>query len=189
MSSVMYCEALAFVAAQLHAAKCVQRYKCSEIAQALKETLCFLFVLFVISVNIRLISVPDLLPKTYCKLRLNCIPRYIFRVLLNLDQAEDWSTLRIGVSYGTILTLSTIAREDRRESRKKEDKRVVAKIESYKVLERRVGERKKRLPDSKLVLRQEDGAVRLEKKIALETHRRVVTKRNVKKRETNELSA
>ena len=63
MSSVMYCEALAFVAAQLHAAKCVQRYKCSEIAQALKETLCFLFVLFVISVNIRLISVPDLLPK------------------------------------------------------------------------------------------------------------------------------
>ena len=60
---MMYCEALAFVAAQLHAAKCVQRYKCSEIAQALKETLCFLFVLFVNSVNIRLISVPDLLPK------------------------------------------------------------------------------------------------------------------------------
>ena len=55
VSSVMNCEALAFVAAQLHAAKCVQRYKCSEIAQALKETLCFLFVLFVISVNIRLI--------------------------------------------------------------------------------------------------------------------------------------
>ena len=55
MSSVMNCEALAFVAAQLHAAKCVQRYKCSEIAQALKETLYFLFVLFVISVNIRLI--------------------------------------------------------------------------------------------------------------------------------------
>ena len=54
VSSVMNCEALAFVAAQLHAAKCVQRYKCSEIAQALKETLCFLFVLFVISVNIRL---------------------------------------------------------------------------------------------------------------------------------------
>ena len=63
VSSVMYCEALAFVAAQLHAAKCVQRYKCSEIAQALKETLWFLFVLFVISVNIRLIAVPDLLPK------------------------------------------------------------------------------------------------------------------------------
>ena len=55
VSSVMYCEALAFVAAQLHAAKCVQRYKCSEIAQALKETLCFLFVVFAISVNIRLI--------------------------------------------------------------------------------------------------------------------------------------
>ena len=45
VSSVMNCEALAFVAAQLHAAKCVQRYKCSEIAQALKETLCFLFFL------------------------------------------------------------------------------------------------------------------------------------------------
>ena len=87
-SSVMNCEALAFVAAQLHAAKCVQRYKCSEIAQALKETLCFLFVLFVISVNIRLISVPDLLPKTYCKLRLNCIPRYIFRVLLHLTRPK-----------------------------------------------------------------------------------------------------
>ena len=57
----------------------------------------FLFVLFEISVNIRLILVPDLSPKTYCKLRLNCIRRYIFRVLLKLDQAEelehvtDWS--------------------------------------------------------------------------------------------------
>ena len=56
-----------------------------------------MFVLFVISVNIRLIPVPDLLPKTYCQLRLNCIPRYIFRVLIQLDQAEelehvtDWS--------------------------------------------------------------------------------------------------
>ena len=38
---MMNCEALAFVAAQLHAAKCVQRYKCSEIARALKETLRF----------------------------------------------------------------------------------------------------------------------------------------------------
>ena len=45
VSSVINCEALAFVAAQLHAAKCVQRYKCSEIAQALKETLYFLFFL------------------------------------------------------------------------------------------------------------------------------------------------
>ena len=47
VSSVMYCEALAFVAAQLHAAKCVQRYKCSEIAQALNATPRFLFFLFV----------------------------------------------------------------------------------------------------------------------------------------------
>ena len=57
---MMNCEALAFVAAQLHAAKCVQRYKCSEIAQALKETLCFLFFL--------------------CKIpfieRSNCVPEY-----------------------------------------------------------------------------------------------------------------
>ena len=41
--TVMYCEALAFVAAQLHAANVVQRYKCSEIAQALNETPYFLF--------------------------------------------------------------------------------------------------------------------------------------------------
>ena len=47
--SVMNCEALAFVAAQLHAAKCVQRYKCSEIAQALKESHICLLVSFVIS--------------------------------------------------------------------------------------------------------------------------------------------
>ena len=45
----MNCEALAFVAAQLHAAKCVQRYKCSEIAQALKESHICLLVSFVIS--------------------------------------------------------------------------------------------------------------------------------------------
>ena len=44
VSSVMYCEALAFVAAQLHAANVVQRYKCSEIAQALNETPNLLFV-------------------------------------------------------------------------------------------------------------------------------------------------
>ena len=46
---MMYCEALAFVAAQLHAANVVQRYKCSEIAQALKGSHIFLLVSFVIS--------------------------------------------------------------------------------------------------------------------------------------------
>ena len=34
-----------------------------------------------------------------------------FQGLALLDQAEDWSTPWIGVSYGTILTLSNIARE------------------------------------------------------------------------------
>ena len=127
----MYCEALAFVAAQLHAAKCVQRYKCSEIAQALKETLCFLFVLFVISVNIRLILVPDLLPKTYCKLRLNCIRRYIFRVLLKLDQAEelehvtDWS----GIWHDFDVVEYCSRREEERVERTK-DNRIVAAKES-----------------------------------------------------------
>ena len=86
MSSVMYCEALAFVAAQLHAAKCVQRYKCSEIAQALKETPYFLFVLMLNSVYCTFKFVFQIIAKKYC-IRLN-----------------DWSTLRIGVSYGTIST-------------------------------------------------------------------------------------
>ena len=45
---MMNCEALAFVAAQLHAAKCVQRYKCSEIAQALNATPRFLFFFLLI---------------------------------------------------------------------------------------------------------------------------------------------
>ena len=126
-----------------------------------------MFVLFVISVNIRLIVCSRFIAKNVLQVTSELYTEIHFQGLALLDQAEDWSTLWIGVSYGTILTLSTIAREDRRESRRKEDKRIVAKIESYKVLERRVGERKKRLPDSKLVLRQEDGAVRPEKNTAL----------------------
>ena len=35
-----------------------------------------------------------------------------FQGLALLDQAEDWSTLWIGVSYGTISTLSILAQED-----------------------------------------------------------------------------
>ena len=115
VSSVMYCEALAFVAAQLHAAKCVQRYKCSEIAQALKETLCFLFVLFVISVNIRLILCSRFIAKNVLQVTSELYTEIHFQGLAQLDQAEDWSTLLIGVSYGTILTLSNIAQVEEEE--------------------------------------------------------------------------
>ena len=109
VSSVMNCEALAFVAAQLHAAKCVQRYKCSAIAQALKETLCFLFVLFVISVNIRLISVPDLLPKR------------------RLEHTTNWSV----IWHDFDVIESSRRRKEEREERKN-DKRIVATKESLK---------------------------------------------------------
>ena len=62
----MYCEALAFVAAQLHAAKCVQRYKCSEIAQALKETLYFLVCSF----------------RNFCEYTFNLCSRFIAKNVL-----------------------------------------------------------------------------------------------------------
>ena len=132
VSSVMNCEALAFVAAQLHAAKCVQRYKCSEIAQALKETLCFLFVLFVISVNIRLIVCSRFIAKNVSQITSELYSTEIhFQGLALLDQAEDWSTLLIGVSYGTILTLSNVATEEEEERvERKKDNRIVAAKES-----------------------------------------------------------
>ena len=111
----MNCEALAFVAAQLHAAKCVQRYKCSEIAQALKETLCFLFVLFVISVNIRLISVPDLLPKR------------------RLEHTTNWSVIWHDFD---VIEYSTRRREERVE--RQNDNRIVDRNESLKVSRKEV---------------------------------------------------
>ena len=43
-----------------------------------------------------------------------------FQGLALLDQAEDWSTLLIGVSYGTILTLSNIATEEKKREWKEE---------------------------------------------------------------------
>ena len=78
------------------------------------------------------------------------------------------------MSYGTILTLSKLAREERRESREKEDNSIVATKESLK------GSRKESSVDrdatcpTLLVLRQEDGAVRPEKRKVLETQQRVV---------------
>ena len=107
----MNCEALAFVAAQLHAAKCVQRYKCSEIAQALNETPYFLFFLLLNSVYCTFDLCFRLSPKTY-RIRLSCIRRYILRVLINLTRPKNWSTSQIGVAYGTILTLSLYAKEE-----------------------------------------------------------------------------
>ena len=52
------------------------------------------------------------------------------------------------MSYGTILTLSKEAQEGKKREERKKDNRIVATKESYKVHERKVGERKKRLPDS-----------------------------------------
>ena len=112
---MMYCEALAFVAAQLHAAKCVQRYKCSEIAQALKETLCFLFVLFVISVNIRLISVPDLLPKR------------------RLEHTTNWSVI-----WHNFDVIESSKRRKKEREERKNDNRIVNTKKIKKVLAREV---------------------------------------------------
>ena len=92
-----------------------------------------MFVLFVISVNIRLILVPDLLPKTYCKLRLNCILRYIFRVLhYNLTRPKigahlDWSVIWHNFD---VIESSTKRKEEREE--RKNDKSIVDTKESLK---------------------------------------------------------
>ena len=51
-----------------------------------------------------------------------------FQGLALRDQAEDRSTLWIGVSHGTISTLSSVASEDRRERvERKKDNRIVNK--------------------------------------------------------------
>ena len=89
----MNCEALAFVAAQLHAAKCVQRYECSEVAQALKETLCFLSVLFVISVNIRLIRCSRFIAKNVLQVTSELYTKIHFQGLADLT----W--LKIGAHF------------------------------------------------------------------------------------------
>ena len=78
----MNCEALAFVAAQLHAAKCVQRYKCSEIAQALNETPYFLFFLLLNSVYCTFDILFQITAKNALRASELYIKRYIFRVLL-----------------------------------------------------------------------------------------------------------
>ena len=98
-----------------------QRMICFIQAETEGDTL-FFVCSFRNFVNIRLILVPDLLPKTYCKLRLNCIPRYIFRVLIQLDQAEelehttDWSDI-IWHYFDVIVT--SLRKKEERKGREK----------------------------------------------------------------------
>ena len=74
-----------------------------------------MFVLFVISVNIRLIVCSRFIAKNVSQITSELYSTEIhFQGLALLDQAEDWSTLLIGVSYGTILTLSSIAAEEKK---------------------------------------------------------------------------
>ena len=79
-----------------------------------------MFVLFVISVNIRLILCSRFIAKNVLQVTSELYTEIHFQGLALRDQAEDWSTLWIGVSHGTISTLSTIATEGRRERGKKE---------------------------------------------------------------------
>ena len=75
---------------------------------------------FVISVNIRLIFCSRFIAKNVLQVTSELYTEIHFQGLALLDQAEDWSTLWIGVSHGTISTSSTIAPEERRrESGKK----------------------------------------------------------------------
>ena len=84
------------------------------------------------------------------------------------------------MSYGTILTLSNIAVEEKKREWKERKTRELSPQKNLKRFMKGKLERERNACPTHLVLRQEDGAVRPEKKIALETHRRVVTKRNVK---------
>ena len=79
-----------------------------------------MFVLFVISVNIRLILCSRFIAKNVLQVTSELYTEIHFQGLALRDQAEDWSTLWIGVSHGTISTLSSLAAEERRESGKKE---------------------------------------------------------------------
>ena len=72
------------------------------------------------------------------------------------------------------MTLSKLAREERRESRKKEDNRIVATKESLKGSRKESSVERDATCPTLLVLRQEDGAVRPEKRKVLETQQRVV---------------
>ena len=73
-----------------------------------------MFVLFVISANIRLTLCSRFIAKNVLQVTSELYTEIHFQGLALLDQAEDWSTLWIGVSYGTILTLSSIAREGKK---------------------------------------------------------------------------
>ena len=107
---------------------------------------------------------------------MSCIRRYILRVLIQLDQAEelehvtDWSGI-----WHNFDVIETSIRRPKRVERKKDNRIVAAKESSKGKLEKETN-----ACPTHLVLRQEDGAVRPEKKIALETKSRAVTKRNAK---------
>ena len=100
----------------------------------LKETLCFLFVLFVISVNIRLILCSRFIAKNVLQVTSELYTEIHFQGLALRDQAEDWSTLRIGVSHGTISTLSSVAPEDRREREREWKERKTIELSTQKNL-------------------------------------------------------
>ena len=124
-----------------------------------------MFVLFVISVNIRLILCSRFIAKNVLQVTSELYTEIHFQGLALLDQAEDWSTLWIGVSYGTILTLSNVASEERRERvERKKDNRIVNTKESLKGSRKESSEDRDAIcPTTLLVLRQEDGAVRQRK--------------------------
>ena len=92
-----------------------------------------MFVLFVISVNIRLILCSRFIAKNVLQVTSELYTEIHFQGLALRDQAEDWSTLWIGVSHGTISTLSRIASEEERERvERKKDNRIVNTKESSK---------------------------------------------------------
>ena len=76
---------------------------------------------------VRLICVPDYCqskaPKTYFYTPELYRKRYKFRVLIKLDQAEELEHIKIGVTYGTISTLSTNAKIRRVKERNCEGRR------------------------------------------------------------------
>ena len=111
----------------------------------------FFVFLFVISVNIRLISVPDLLPKR------------------RLEHTTNWSV----IWHDFDVIESSRRRKEEREERKN-DKRIVATKESLKGSRKESSVERDSTCPTLLVLRQEDGAVRPEKRKVLETQQRVV---------------
>ena len=93
-----------------------------------------------------------------------------------MEHTLDWSVIWHNFD---VIDYSTRRKEERESERTNKDTRGIYTKESLKG-SRKESRGRKICPTTLLVLRQEDGAVRPEKKIALETHHRVVTKRNAK---------